>query len=75
MAPAQKTSEMGADVDGIDNEDYSLATCDACGISVRGKAVFALPSGRTLVYCGHHARTYADAARFMGALIVELTPA
>ena len=50
MAPAQKTSEMGADVDGIDNEDYSLATCDACGISVRGKSVFALPSGRTLVY-------------------------
>ena len=75
MAPAQKTSEMGADVNGIDTEDYSLATCDACGISVRGKAVFALPSGRTLVYCGHHARKYADAARNMGALIVELTPA
>ena len=75
MAPAQKTSEMGADVNGIDTEDYSLATCDACGTSVRGKAVFALPSGRTLVYCGHHTNKYRDAAQRMGALIVELTPA
>jgi len=75
MAPAQKTSEMGADVNGIDDEDYTLATCDACGISVRGRTVFSLPSGRTLVYCGHHTRKYEAAARSMGALIVELTHA
>lgn len=59
----------------IVDEDYSLATCDACGISVRAMVVIALPSGRNLTYCGHHARKYASAAEAMGALVVELTPA
>lgn len=59
----------------IDEEDYSLAICDACNGTVRARSVFALPSGRTLAYCGHHTNKYRAAAENMGALVVELTPA
>lgn len=57
----------------MDDEDYTLATCDACGPSVRARVVVSLPSGRALTYCFHHANKYRAAAEAMGALVVELS--
>lgn len=67
--------EQGADVDGIDDEDYSRAYCDGCGPSVRARMVAALPSGGVLAYCFHHGNKHRQALEAQGALIVELTPA
>lgn len=66
---------MGADVNEFDDEDYSRATCDQCGIAVRARFVIALPSGGIVCYCGSHTRQHWTALNDIGALIVELTPA
>lgn len=55
-----------------DDEDFTAATCDACGTSVRARGVVSLPSGRVLTYCLHHLTRYRSAAEAMGALVVEL---
>lgn len=64
--------EQGADVD---DEDYSRASCDSCGPSVRARVVAALPSGGVLAYCFHHGNKHREALEGQGALLVELTPA
>lgn len=56
----------------VDDEDFTKATCDACGTSVRARGVLSLPSGRVLAYCFHHLNRHRSAAEAMGALVVEL---
>lgn len=55
-----------------ENEDFTTATCDACGTNVRARGVISLPSGRVLAYCFHHLNRHRSAAEAMGALVVEL---
>ncbi|WP_344013968.1 DUF7455 domain-containing protein, partial [Microbacterium natoriense] len=57
----------------VDDEDYSRATCDQCGIAVRARFVAALPSGGVLCYCGSHTRQHWTALNNLGALVVELS--
>lgn len=60
----------------MDHEDLTAALCDACGNSpVRARAVFALPSGRILTVCWHHANKHRAAITAMGGLVVELRTA
>ncbi len=59
----------------VDDEDYSRATCDQCGIGVRAKFVIALPSGGVVCYCGSHTKTHWTALNELGALVVELSAA
>lgn len=59
----------------MDDEDYSRASCDSCGPSVRARVVAALPSGGVLAYCFHHGNKHRKALEGQGALLVELTPA
>lgn len=60
-------------MDALDNEDYSRATCDTCGISVCARVVIALATGGVLCYCFHHANKYRSALEEQGALIVPLS--
>lgn len=55
-----------------DTEDFTAATCDACGTNVRARGVISLPSGRVLTYCYHHLNKHRNAAEAMGALVVTL---
>ncbi|WP_442928171.1 DUF7455 domain-containing protein [Microbacterium sp. CCNWLW41] len=57
----------------MDDEDYSAATCDQCGIGVRARWVAALPSGRVLCYCGSHTKQHWARLQEIGALVVELS--
>lgn len=57
----------------VDDEDYSRATCDQCGISTRARFVIALPSGGVVCYCGSHTKQHWAALTELGALIVELS--
>jgi len=56
-----------------DEEDYSRATCDHCGIAVRARFVIALPSGGIVCYCGSHTKQHWAALNETGALIVQLS--
>lgn len=49
-----------------------METCDSCGVAVAAKVVVALPSGRTLTYCQHHATVYAPGLDRLGAFVYQL---
>jgi len=51
----------------------TVLTCDQCTVA-KALWIVALPSGRTLAMCGHHANGNRDALLKAGALIYEVTP-
>lgn len=53
--------------------DRRMNYCDQCGISVSGRVYVAMPDGRELRFCYHHANKYRDDLEASGALLYDLS--
>lgn len=61
-------------VDEFEREaDRRMTFCDECGPSTSGRVYVAMPDGRELRFCYHHANKYRGVLEASGALLYDLS--